>query len=219
MRKRYDEQLKELNDELIVMGDLCKAAITYAVSSLKNTNAEIVEKVVEIENEINQKERTIEQCCMKLLLQQQPVASDLRQVSSALKMISDMERIGDQTFDISLMSPVDIAQGSKVEKHIYAMSNLTIDMVSKSVESFVSKNLELAQNVILEDDEVDTYFEKIKKDLILAIKEDSDHGSIYLDILMIAKYLERIGDHATNIAEWVEYSLTGKHRKLDVKQI
>lgn len=129
-----------------------------------------------------------------------------------------MERIGDQTFDISLMSPVDITQGSKVEKHIYTMANLTIDMVSKSIESFVNKDLELAQKVILEDDEVDTYFEKIKRDLILAIKEDSDHGSIYLDILMIAKYLERIGDHATNIAEWVEYSLIGKHRKLDVKQ-
>ena len=217
MRNRYNEQLKELNDELILMGDLCKAGITYAVSSLKNPSDEIKEKVTEIENEINQKERTIEQLCMKLLLRQQPVASDLRQVSSALKMISDMERIGDQAYDISLMSPVEIAKDEKVEKHIIAMAKNTISMVSKSVESFVNSDLEMALSVMKDDDEIDAYFEKVKDDLIDAIKEDPKSGRDYLDILMIAKYLERIGDHATNIAEWVEYSITGKHKKIDIK--
>lgn len=219
MRNKYNEQLRQLNEELIQMGDLCNAAITYAVSSLKNGDLESKERVVEIENEINQKERLIEQCCMKILLRQQPVASDLRQVSSALKMISDMERIGDQAFDISLMSPVDLEKGTKVEKHILRMAKNTISMVSKSVESFVMHDLEMAYSVIKEDDEIDEYFMKIKNDLIFAIQEDSESGSIYLDLLMIAKYLERIGDHATNIAEWVEYSITGKHAKLGEKGV
>lgn len=218
MRKKYEEQLKQLNDELIQMGDLCKTAITYAVHSLQDSNVGIQEKVVDIENEINQKERLIEQCCMKLLLQQQPVARDLRQISSALKMISDMERIGDQAYDISQIPMMNVEKGSKAEKHILKMAQCVILMVSKSIEAFVNEDLDVAYSIMHDDDDVDLYFEKVKKDIIVALQQDSESGSEYLDILMIAKYLERIGDHATNIAEWVEYSITGKHQKIEIKQ-
>ncbi len=217
MRTKYEKQLRELNHEMIEMGDLCKAAITYAVMSLKNKDEEIQDRVIEIENEINQKERYIEQCCMKLLLQQQPVATDLRQISSALKMISDMERIGDQAFDISLLINVNVHCDEKIEKHISAMAKSTISMVTKCVEAFVNQDLGLASSIMTDDDEVDMYFDKVKNDLVTAIKEENDSPASYLDILMIAKYLERIGDHATNIAEWVEYSITGKHRKHHIK--
>lgn len=218
MRKCYDEQLKQLNDELIQMGDLCIGAITFAISNMKTKKDEIKEKVVDIENEINLKEREIEHLCMKLLLEQQPVASDLRLVSSALKMISDMERIGDQAFDIAQMSPIEMDEGSILEKHIFNMAKSTIAMVSNSVDSFVQRDLKMAFSVMQDDDDVDLYFEKVKKDLLLVISQDTEKNGRILDLLMIAKYLERIGDHATNIAEWVVYSLTGEHQKLNQKK-
>lgn len=218
MRKCYDEQLKQLNDELIQMGDLCIGAITFAISNMKTKKDEIKEKVVDIENEINLKEREIEHLCMKLLLEQQPVASDLRLVSSALKMISDMERIGDQAFDIAQMSPIEMDEGSILEKHIFIMAKSTIAMVSNSVDSFVQRDLKMAFSVMQDDDDVDLYFDKVKKDLLLVISQDTEKNGRILDLLMIAKYLERIGDHATNIAEWVVYSLTGEHQKLNQKK-
>lgn len=219
MRNQYNEQLKQLNEELILMGDLCKVAISLAVSLMKHSNDEVKEKIAELENEINQKERLIEQCCMKILLQQQPVASDLRLVSSALKMISDMERIGDQAFDISQISYQDLEKGSKVEKHIHAMAKSTINMVNNSVEAFINHDLGLAHAVMKEEDDVDTYFNTVKNDLIQLIQEDGQNALVYLDVFMIAKYLERIGDHATNIAEWVEYAITGKHKKISLKTV
>ncbi|MGN1343795.1 MAG: phosphate signaling complex protein PhoU [Traorella sp.] len=219
MRKQYDEQLKQLNNELINMGDLCKVAITYALNSIKNPTEEIKEMSVTIENEINQKERSIEQLCMKLLLQQQPVAGDLRLISSALKMISDMERIGDQAYDISLIYLEDLKNDSKLEKHILGMAKSSIDMVTKSIESFVNRDLDEAKKVIQSDDIVDDYFNAVKNDLIKAIQQEGLSALTYLDVLMIAKYLERIGDHATNIAEWVEYSITGEFKKPTVKKI
>lgn len=218
MRKCYDEQLKQLNDELIQMGDLCIGAITFAISNMKTKKDEIKEKVVDIENEINLKEREIEHLCMKLLLEQQPVASDLRLVSSALKMISDMERIGDQAFDIAQMSPIEMDEGSILEKHIFNMAKSTIAMVSNSVDSFVQRDLKMAFSVMQDDDDVDLYFDKVKKDLLLVISQDTEKNGRILDLLMIAKYLERIGDHATNIAEWVVYSLIGEHQKLNQKK-
>lgn len=219
MRKCYDEQLKQLNDELIQMGDLCIGAITFAISNMKTKKDEIKEKVVDIENEINLKEREIEHLCMKLLLEQQPVASDLRLVSSALKMISDMERIGDQAFDIAQMSPIEMDEGSILEKHIFNMAKSTIAMVSNSVDSFVQRDLKMAFSVMQDDDDVDLYFDKVKKDLLLVISQNTEKNGRILDLLMIAKYLERIGDHATNIAEWVVYSLTGEHQKLNQKKV
>lgn len=218
MRKCYDEQLKQLNDELIQMGDLCIGAITFAISNMKTKKDEIKEKVVDIENEINLKEREIEHLCMKLLLEQQPVASDLRLVSSTLKMISDMERIGDQAFDIAQMSPIEMDEGSILEKHIFNMAKSTIAMVSNSVDSFVQRDLKMAFSVMQDDDDVDLYFDKVKKDLLLVISQNTEKNGRILDLLMIAKYLERIGDHATNIAEWVVYSLTGEHQKLNQKK-
>lgn len=173
---------------------------------------------MDIENEINLKEREIEHLCMKLLLEQQPVASDLRLVSSALKMISDMERIGDQAFDIAQMSPIEMDEGSILEKHIFNMAKSTIAMVSNSVDSFVQRDLKMAFSVMQDDDDVDLYFDKVKKDLLLVISQDTEKNGRILDLLMIAKYLERIGDHATNIAEWVVYSLTGEHQKLNQKK-
>lgn len=219
MRKCYDEQLKQLNDELIQMGDLCIGAITFAISNMKTKKDEIKEKVVDIENEINLKEREIEHLCMKLLLEQQPVASDLRLVSSALKMISDMERIGDQAFDIAQMSPIEMDEGSILEKHIFNMAKSTIAMVSNSVDSFVQRDLKMAFSVMQDDDDVDLYFDKVKKDLLLVISQNTEKNGRILDLLMIAKYLERIGDNATNIAEWVVYSLTGEHQKLNQKKV
>ena len=173
-------------------------------------NEEKVGKAIE-KSEIDRKEREIENICMKLLLRQQPVARDLRVISSALKMISDMERIGDQAADIVELSKY--VEGSKIknEIHLDEMSKEVIKMVTGSVDSFVSKDLYLARTVIISDDIVDNYFDDIKKKLIALIAKTDGEGEEFIDLLMIAKYLERIGDHATNIAEWVEYSILGKH--------
>lgn len=210
MRNRFDEQLEFLNVELIRMGALCEDAISYASRTLMG-EINLAEQVYSVDKEIDQKERDIENLCMRLLLQQQPVAKDLRQVSSALKMISDMERIGDQASDIAEIS--GYIQGRRLESslHIRDMAEATIKMVSQSVDSYVKKDLEIAQAVIRYDDIVDDLFGKVKKELIGLISEDPANGEFCIDMLMVAKYFERIGDHATNIAEWVEYSITGVH--------
>lgn len=212
MRNKFDHQLEKLNLELITMGALCEDAISASVKGLLDDNDELCQKAVSTEEEINRKEREIESICMKLLLEQQPVARDLRVISSALKMISDMERIGDQAYDIAEIAKFIKNSNVKSRVHIKEMAAAAIKMVTDSVDSFVKKDIELARAVMDYDDKVDNLFNCIKDELVQLISEDRANGEFCIDLLMIAKYLERIGDHAVNIAEWVEYSITGTHR-------
>ena len=212
MRNRFDSQLEKLNLELITMGALCEDAISASVKALLDGDETLTEKVFAADAEIDQKERDIEAICMKLLLQQQPVAGDLRVISSALKMISDMERIGDQASDIAEIAKFVKNSDVKSKVHIKDMATAAIKMVTDSVESFVKKDIELAAAVMKYDDKVDNLFDCVKDELVRLIAADSENGEYCIDLLMIAKYLERIGDHAVNIAEWVEYSITGTHR-------
>lgn len=209
MRSQFDHMLEELHGELVQMGALCENAISAATRLLFEENGER-EQVHAVEEEIDSLERKIESMCMKLLLRQQPVAKDLREISSALKMISDMERIGDQAVDIA-----DIAKciNKKQEENskLQIMAEATIVMVTQAINSFVSKDLELTHRVMRHDDFVDDLFAEIKTDIIQKIGEKREDGEYLADVLMVAKYFERIGDHAVNIAEWVEYSITGVH--------
>ena len=211
MRNRFDEQLNNLNNELITMGALCEEAISAAVKLLVDNDGKMKESVWEADKQIDQKERDIETLCMKLLMQQQPVASDLRTISSALKMISDMERIGDQASDIAEIAEYANGCGMQSETHIADMARATIQMVTDSIDSFVKKDTELAYTVISHDSIVDDLFDKVKGELISATQNKAANAEALIDLLMIAKYFERIGDHAENIAEWVIYSITGKH--------
>ncbi len=213
MRNNFDMQLELLHEELTKMGCLCEKAIALAVNSLCERDAKGLDQAISTDMEIDEKERDIEQLCMRLLMQQQPVARDLREISSALKMISDMERIGDQASDIADIAEFIISESAEDETHIRKMASEAVKMVTDSVDSFVRRDVELARSVIKYDDVVDKWFYDIKAELIRKIAADSKNGEYYVDLLMIAKYLERVGDHATNIAEWVEYSLTGEHRK------
>ena len=211
MRNRFDQQLEKLNVELVTMGALCEDALTYAIRALFDRESDMAERAEEAEKQIDQMERDIESICMRLLLQQQPVARDLRVISSALKMIGDMERIGDQAADIAeIVKYLDEEEVPNLG-HLREMSDFAAGMVTASINSFVRQDLDLARKVILDDDVVDGYFEKVKEALIGIIAEGDRDGAFLLDILMIAKYIERIGDHATNIAEWVVYSITGEH--------
>lgn len=210
MRNRFDEQLEQLHVEMIQMGALCEDAISAAAEALLKGDSALAETAQEAEREIDQKEREVENRCLKLLLQQQPVAKDLREISAALKMISDLERIGDQAADIADLVPyIKLPNGDCL--HIAEMARAVIGMVTDSVESFVRRDLELARSVCQADDEVDELFNRVKRELITFLRQSPDAGEEGLDILMVAKYLERIGDHATNVAEWVEYSITGIH--------
>lgn len=211
MRTKFDRQLEELNVELIKMGALCERAIRRAVDQLEDTQDAEKELVDGIEEEINQKEREIETLCMKLLLQQQPVAGDLRQISSALKMISDMERIGDQAQDIADMSRFVQVKELAHKIHIGEMAEAAIKMVTESIDSFVKKDLDSAAAVVKYDDVVDDLFLKVKTELPKLLQQDPQNAEYYIDLIMVAKYFERIGDHAENIAQWVEYSITGTH--------
>ena len=212
MRVRFDEQLERLNVMLIDMGALCAEAITYAVKALETGKDEMRKKTFSADELIDDREREIESVCLKLLLQQQPVAKDLRLISAALKMISDMERIGDQAYDIAEITKfIKEDRSSFNHDHISVMADTAIQMVTESVDSFVKRDMDLANKVILKDDIVDELFDKVKDDLITAVTEDKDCAEYFIDILMIAKYLERISDHAVNIAEWVIFSITGEH--------
>ncbi len=214
MRIRFEEQLEKLNVMLIDMGALCEEAITYAVKAFNEGTDEMRQMTFDTDKVIDDREREIETLCLKLLLQQQPVASDLRLISSALKMISDMERIGDQAYDIAEITKTVKKKGDRVcEEHIELMAEIAVEMVTKSVDSFVKRDTELAGYVIEKDDKADELFIKVKDDLIDMVTEDQSRGEYFVDILMIAKYLERISDHAVNIAEWVIFSVTGKHIK------
>lgn len=211
MRNRFDEQLNTLNNELITMGALCEEAIASAVKLLTENIPEMKENTIETDKQIDRKEKEIETLCMRLLLQQQPVASDLRVISSALKIISDMERIGDQASDIAEMADYAREGGVQSKIHIADMAAATIKMVTESVDSFVKKDINLARAVIKHDNIVDSLFDKLKSELITAVQQRTANAETLIDLLMIAKYFERIGDHAENIAEWVIYSITGDH--------
>ena len=211
MRSRFDQQLALLNRALIEMGALCEVVIALAAKALLTGDVSLAEKVAPLDREIDQKERSIESQCLKLLLQQQPVARDLRQISAALKMISDLERIGDQAADIAELTRYVRLPEDQQSLHIAEMARAVIRMVTDSVDSFVKKDLDLARAVCAADDRVDELFDRVKQELISMISADAACGQQGLDLLMVAKYLERIGDHATNVAEWVEYSITGIH--------
>lgn len=211
MRNKFDEQLALLNVELVKMGSLCELAISNAVTGLTDGNRELLKLVSDTDSEIDEKEREIESMCFKLLLQQQPVARDLRTISAALKMISDLERIGDQASDIAEIAGFIEGNSAKDHTHISAMGQAASAMVTGAVRSFVSRDLKLAQSVMKDDDVVDDHFEKVKKEIVDLIRKEEAGAELSLDLLMIAKYLERIGDHAVNVAEWVEFSITGEH--------
>ncbi len=212
MRNRFDQQLEQLNKDLIELGTLCKEAIAEAMTALLESDRQARQQAFLAEYEIDHKERDIENLCMKLLLQQQPVAKDLRVISAALKMISDMERIGDQASDIADIAKFLEGSGITQQVHIQQMAEAAMGMLTDSIDSFVKKDLLLARKAMKEDDLVDTLFNQVKSELIQLIAKNPQEGESCIDILMIAKYFERIGDHAVNIAEWVEYSVTGVHK-------
>ena len=216
MRKRFDRQLSTLNDELIEMGSMIEKSIETAIKALVNQDVDLARHAIEADEEIDRQERIIEDLCLKLLLQQQPVAKDLRLISSALKMITDMERIGDHASDISEIT-IALADQPYIKKleHIQQMAKETMIMLVGSIEAFVDKDLEKANEVIKRDDVVDDLFDKVKKELIQMIHENADKGEQAADLLMVAKYMERIGDHATNISEWVIFSITGEHKSMN----
>ena len=219
MRNRFDQELDKLNTELIRMGAMCEEVITTSVhvaldcgtgGEFEGSEEKLAQKVRTVDSEIDRQERTIEDLCMGLLLRQQPVAKDLRVVSSALKMISDMERIGDQASEIVALSPFIRDSNISQKIHIREMAKSVVKMVTDSVDSFVRKDMELAEKVMREDDTVDQLFLQVKHELIDTIGKNTKAGEECIDLLMVAKYFERIGDHAVNIAEWVVYSMTGE---------
>ena len=213
MRNRFDRQLALLDENMIRMGELCELAINRVIKALTGGSVEEARAVIEADDEIDHMEKVIERLCLKLLLQQQPVAKDLRRISAALKMITDMERIGDQTADIAdIVIAANMCEVQDV-RDITIMADEAGKMVRDSVAAYVEKDLEKARQVMKSDDVVDDLFEKIRGELIAFIAEkQGKDGSEVIDLLMISKYLERIGDHATNIAEWVEFSITGVHK-------
>ena len=216
MRTYFDKQLQTLNDEMKAMGALCEDAIALAAKALSENSRELAAKVPPISSALDQKERDVEDICLKLLLRQQPVAGDLRQISAALKMITDMERIGDQAEDIAeIVVSMSGCRQEEVEL-LNSMARSAIRRVTDSVDAYVKQDLELAKQVIAQDDTVDDYFERVKKSLVDIMVKEPDMGSCALDLLMIGKYFERIGDHATNIAEWVIFSVTGEHRSAEL---
>ena len=213
VRKSYDEELLQLDTLLARMGHEAGAAIESALTALRNDDIELARSVVARDSQIDAGEHEIEHRCLQLLLRQQPVASDLRAVSAALRMISDMERIGDQAQDIAEIVTFLKGRTGQNDDLLREMARSTIKMVTESVDAFVKHDIMLAEKVVAYDDVVDNYFEQVKDELIARIAENPDDGEYALDLLMIAKYFERIGDHAVNIAEWVMFSVTGVHKE------
>lgn len=212
MRSRFDEQLALLNRELIEMGARCEEVIALAAKSMADGDVCLAKQVAPLDAEIDQKERDIESLCLKLLLQQQPVARDLRQISAALKMITDMERIGDQAADIAEIIPFFLSHNTFDCTLVCRMAQQASSMVTQSVDAFVRRDVDLARSITKQDDLVDEDFSNVKQALISAIAREPGQGEVALDLLMIAKYFERIGDHAVNLSEWVEFSVTGMHK-------
>lgn len=212
MRSRFDKQLSLLSNKMIEMGAECESIIARAAKALIDGNVEAAGTIAELSGGIDRMEREIESECLKLLLQQQPVASDLRTISAALKMITDMKRIGDQARDIA---ETTVFLGGRTGNECHGISNMarsTIKMVTESINAYVRRDVELAREVCAADDIVDNDFNEIRKTLIAMIASDPSNGEYALDLLMIAKHFEKIGDHAVNIAKWVEFSVTGVHR-------
>lgn len=210
MRTRFDEELNLLNSEMLEMGVLIESAIKGAVDLLNKRDRQKAEKIFEYEEEIDKMELLIQNHCLRLLLEQQPVARDLRTISSTLKMITDMERIGDQCRDIAEIT-VNLPEGFKVKSmdHIIEMADATIKMVNDTLQSYVDRDIEKAEKIVRDDDIVDDYFIKVRDDLIEMIKNDTIDAAAIVDLMMIAKYLERIADHAVNISKWVIFSIRG----------
>ena len=217
MRNKFDMQLDLLNEQLTHMGELCEVAINRGTEALKKGDLKQAAEVIRADEEIDQMEKDVERLCLKLLLQQQPVARDLRQISAALKMITDMERIGDQASDIAEIIISENKSEATDIQTIGRMSESVAKMVRDSVNAYVEKDLELSRQVMEADDAVDRLFEENKQELINFISDNKGvQGKKAIDLIMVAKYLERIGDHATNIAEWVEFSITGIHKDSQV---
>ena len=211
--KIFDKKLKKLDEDLTRMGELCEIAIAEATKALIEGNTDQARAVIEADEEIDQMEKDIERLCLRLLLQQQPVAKDLRKISSALKMITDMERIGDQTSNIAEIVLTFKNEDTVDIKGIGTMAEATSRMVRHSIKAYVDNDLEMARYVMEEDDKIDKFFEKVRSNVADYIQNNNVENAEWIfDIIMVAKYLERIGDHATNIAEWVEFSITGVHR-------
>ena len=213
MRTNYDRQLKKLNDEMVEMGSMIEGVIEKAIKALVNQDVDLAQEVIRRDDQIDQQEKDIESLCFKLLLMEQPVATDLRQVSSALKMVTDMERIGDQASDIAEIIGFLNGRIGTDAQYICQMAVAAMRMVTESVEAYVKRDVAMAEATIQHDDVVDDLFLKVKESLIQMISENPKDGEYALDLLMIAKYFERIGDHATNIAEWVVFSVTGVHEQ------
>lgn len=217
MRNHFDVQLQELNLDLIKMGGAVEEAIIKAVDALTKRDYNLAQEAIEFDTVIDDMERGIERRCLKLLLQQQPVATDLRKISSALKMITDLERIGDHAADIS-----ELTQRLSKEKEVTQLNSIplmaaeTIKMVKDAIDAYVNCNIDLAENVIKADDIVDDLFNVVKNNLIELIGENKSYGEQAIDLMMVSKYFERIGDHAVNIAEWVIFSITGKHKNSQI---
>lgn len=212
MRNRYEEQLRMLNKELTEMGTLCEEAIACAVKYLSEKNDEMKQNAEEYEKQIDRKEHNIELLCMRLLMHEQPLATDFRLITAALKMISDMERIGDHAEDIVEIGGYIAQTDMQLRANITEMAQSVVKMLTASIDSYIHQDIELANSVILMDDTVDDFFVRLKQRLISVICDKKENAESVLDLLMIAKYFERIGDHAENIAEWVIYAVTGQHK-------
>ena len=214
MRNKFDEQLKQLNNEMIEMANMIESAIQNAITAFLKQDVDTAKKIMNSDEIVDQKQKTIEGICFQLLIQQQPVARDLRTITAAMKMVTDMERIGDQAADISELTIVMADSPYRFkEDHIKAMASETSLMVIKAIEAYVEKDLGKAYEVIARDDIVDNYFLKVKADLIEVMQKEVDYAEHAADLLMVNKYLERIGDHATNIAEWVIFSIDDHSHK------
>ena len=213
MRKRFDEQLEELNHQMLDMGTMVEDSIQKAIEALLKQDTELAQSIMEADALVDQKQKEIENICFTLLMQQQPVASDLRIISAALKMVTDMERIGDHAADISEMT-IHLAQEPYIKnlEHISKMASETMWMLIQSIEAYVEKDVKKAHGVIVHDDIVDDLFAQTKQELIELIHVDKNNGEQATDLLMVAKYFERIGDHATNIVEWVIFSIDKRPR-------
>ena len=217
MRKKFEDQLNELNNSLIEMSAMVEHAIALAVKALQTRDSVLAKQVIESDTYVNQKEKEIESICLKLILHQQPMAGDLRMISTALKVITDLERIGDHAGDISEISLLLCETDNiMVFDHIFRMAEITVKMLTDSIDAYVKKDLVLAGAVIARDDEVDNLFLLVKQDILELLKNDRNSGESAMDFLIIAKYLERVGDHAVNIAEWVVFSITGRHKDAQV---
>lgn len=211
MRSKFEEQLKMLNQEMMQIGTMIESSIQQAITALMDQDVELAKKIMESDREVDREQKKVEDMCFYLLMQQQPVAKDLRAVSAAMKMVTDMERIGDHAADISEMTVMMAGAPYTLDlSHIRQMAGETMDMLIKSIEAYVEQDIEKAKGVIAHDDIVDGLFDENKRDLIELIHKNPKCGEEAADMLMVAKYFERIGDHATNIAEWVIFSLDDK---------